>query len=40
MPIWFEVVALMLVAYGLGLAIGWALWGRVPVQPTHEGDAE
>ncbi|WP_282098829.1 hypothetical protein [Qipengyuania sphaerica] len=28
MPVWFEVIALMLVAYGLGLTIGWALWGR------------
>ena len=30
MPIWFEIVALMLVAYGIGLTIGWALWGRTP----------
>ena len=28
MPIWFEVVSLMLVAYGFGLTLGWALWGR------------
>ena len=28
MPIWFEVIALMLVAYLAGLTIGWALWGR------------
>ncbi len=28
MPIWFEVTALMLVAYLAGLTIGWALWGR------------
>ncbi len=28
MPIWFEVIALMLVAYLVGLTIGWALWGR------------
>lgn len=28
MPIWFEVIALMLVAYGLGITLGWALWGR------------
>ena len=28
MPIAFEVVALMLIAYLVGLAIGWALWGR------------
>jgi len=28
MPIAFEVVALMLLAYLIGLALGWALWAR------------
>ena len=28
MPIWLELLVLMLVAYATGLAIGWALWGR------------
>lgn len=28
MPIAYEVVALALLAYTIGLAIGWALWGR------------
>lgn len=28
MPIWFEVITLMLIAYLLGLTIGWALWSR------------
>ena len=28
MPIWFEITALMLVAYGTGLTLGWILWGR------------
>jgi len=28
MPIWLELMVLMLVAYAVGLAIGWALWGR------------
>lgn len=28
MPIWMELVVLMLVAYAAGLALGWALWGR------------
>jgi len=28
MPIWIELVVLMLVAYAAGLAIGWAFWGR------------
>jgi hypothetical protein len=28
MPIWMELVVLMLVAYGAGLAVGWGIWGR------------
>ena len=28
MPIWMELLVLMLVAYAIGLGIGWALWGR------------
>lgn len=28
MPIAYEVVALALLAYTIGLAIGWAVWGR------------
>ena len=28
MPIWMEVLVLMLLAYGVGLGIGWAIWGR------------
>jgi hypothetical protein len=28
MPIWLELLALMLVAYAAGLALGWAIWGR------------
>ena len=28
MPIWFELMVLMLVAYAAGLAIGWICWGR------------
>ena len=28
MPIWMELMVLMLVAYGTGLAIGWGIWGR------------
>ena len=30
MPIWFEIIVLMLVAYALGLAIGWLAWGTRP----------
>ena len=28
MPIWLELLVLMLLAYGSGLVIGWAIWGR------------
>lgn len=28
MPLWFELAVLMIVAYGAGIGIGWALWGR------------
>ena len=28
MPIWLELLVLMLVAYAAGLAIGWTIWGR------------
>ncbi len=40
MPIWFEVIAMMLVAYALGLLIGWALWGRVSEADLHEEDEQ
>ena len=28
MPIWFELLVLLLVTYVVGLAIGWVCWGR------------
>jgi len=28
MPIWMEVFVLMLLAYAIGMGIGWAIWGR------------
>ena len=28
MPIWLELMVLMLIAYAAGLTIGWAVWGR------------
>lgn len=28
MPIWLELLVLLLLTYAAGLAIGWALWGR------------
>ena len=36
MPIWFEVIALMLVAYGIGLTIGFTLWGRGQVTEVED----
>ena len=27
MPVWFEMLVLMLVAYAIGIGIGWAIWG-------------
>lgn len=38
MPIWFEIVSLMLVVYLAGLTIGWVLWGRA--QPVDSDDAK
>ncbi len=28
MPLWSELAALMIFAYGTGIGIGWVLWGR------------
>ena len=28
MPIWMEVLVLMLVAYAMGLGLGWVIWAR------------
>lgn len=36
MPVWFELVVVMLAAYGAGIAIGWALWGRGPEKEREE----
>ncbi|MBX7535657.1 DNA-directed RNA polymerase subunit beta [Qipengyuania flava] len=36
MPIWFEVIALMLVAYLIGLTIGFTLWGRGQVAEIED----
>jgi len=27
MPIWFELLVLLLVTFAAGLGIGWAIWG-------------
>ena len=31
MPIWIEIVILLLFTYAIGLGIGWLLWGRAPI---------
>ncbi len=28
MPLWLEMLVLMLLTYAMGLGIGWMLWGR------------
>ncbi len=28
MPLWLEFTGLMLLTYAIGLALGWAVWGR------------
>lgn len=28
MPIWLELLVLLMLAYTVGLGIGWLLWGR------------
>lgn len=45
MPIWTELIILLLFTYAIGLAIGWLLWGRAPVtlhdmpaEPPSEGE--
>lgn len=40
MPIWFELVAMMLAAYAAGLLIGWVIWGRAPVEAPSEEDEQ
>ena len=37
MPIWLEIMVLMLVAYAAGLAIGWALWADKSVEERSNG---
>ena len=45
MPIWTELIILLLLTYAIGLAIGWLLWGRAPttlhdVQPDEAPEGE
>ncbi|MGB7408840.1 MAG: hypothetical protein WA908_10070 [Pontixanthobacter sp.] len=34
MPIWFELIFLLLITYFLGIGIGWIFWGRQDTPPT------
>jgi hypothetical protein len=38
MPIWLELLVLLMVAYVLGLGIGWLLWGRASGEREQESD--
>lgn len=31
MPIWFELLILLLVTYAIGVGIGWLLWGGTDI---------
>ena len=37
MPIWVELLILSLVAYTMGLGLGWALWGRAGDKASDKG---
>lgn len=37
MPIWMELLVLLLLAYAIGLAIGWAVWGRSVEETQADG---
>lgn len=37
MPIWFELLFLLEVSYGLGFGIGWLVWGRPATSATDTG---
>ncbi|GAA4042353.1 hypothetical protein [Parerythrobacter jejuensis] len=36
MPIWFELMVLLLFTYAMGLGIGWGLWGRSGTAPEPD----
>lgn len=36
MPIWLELLVLLLLVFAGGLALGWALWGRAPARGSEE----
>jgi hypothetical protein len=38
MPILLELMVLLLVTYAIGMAIGWAIWGRSPPEPKDRSE--
>jgi len=38
MPIWMELLVLLLVVYAAGLALGWAIWRSRPEMEESETD--
>lgn len=40
MPIWFELIVLMLVAYCVGIGIGWLLWSASDSTQPNGTDTE
>jgi hypothetical protein len=41
MAIWFELITVLLVTYGMGLGIGWLTWGNImPHDEIDEGEQE
>ena len=39
MPIWMELLVLLIIAYVVGLALGWLLWGRAETD-RERGDGD
>ena len=37
MPIWLELLVLMMIAYAAGIALGWAIWGRGSMENNGDG---
>jgi len=40
MPIWLELLVLLLTTYVAGVGIGWMIWGRVPGDDRAKAERE
>lgn len=40
MPVWLELLVLLLTTYMAGIGIGWAIWGRSPAPPEPRATKE